>query len=202
MEIDFRNAKTRLCKEHKSISGLKIEPEWLIWFELYRDVFCDKLDSLGFTNEDDFVKLLETMDKYNNVGSFLYDGDAQQAEMAAYGLVVFDRILRAEAAHVNHFTVFCMHQELMECYSYHLKGFYEDGIKINRKVELAAAGAIGGKNKNENHNKLRNWVKKNMGNRPTTKVEARKLFAVLPQSLVAVSTDPVRFIHDVLREKD
>lgn len=201
MELDLSNARTRLCKEYKSITGLKIEPEWSIWFELYREYFCDKLNSLGFTNEDDFVKLLEVMGQHENVGSFLYDEDEQEAELAAFGLILFDRILRAEAANVNHAKVFAMHQELMECARMVNKDWYDEGIKIDRKALLSAVGSIGGKAKNKKHEALRNWVKERMGNRPKTMNEAEKLFKELPPHLVDVSERPARFIYDVLREK-
>lgn len=130
MGFDFSNARTRLDREYRSISGLKIEPEWDGWFEAYRDVFCEKLDSLGFTNEADFVALLVRMDEYNSVGEFLFDEDQQQAEMAAFGLVVFDRILRAEAANVSHSDVFSMHDALVECYGFEVRSCYRKNLSL------------------------------------------------------------------------
>lgn len=125
MYSNFDNAKTRLCKEYKSIRGMAIDPEWWIWFELYRDAFVTRLDKLGITDEGDFVTLLQNMDQYENVGSFLCDVELQQAELAAFGLIVFDRIMRAEKAGVNHAEVFAMHQDLIECYTPEIVDLYK-----------------------------------------------------------------------------
>jgi len=112
----FDNARTNLWNL-LSISGLDIEEDWLTYFEMYRDVFMGRLDQLGITNEDDFVALLKTMDQYGTMGWVLCDDASQQAEYAAYGLIVFDRLMRAEKAGVSHAEFFNMTQELLECHT-------------------------------------------------------------------------------------
>lgn len=201
MNFDFTNARTRLGEEYKSISGLKIDLEWSVWFELYREVFCEKLDSLGFTNEADFVALLVRMDEYNNIGEFLIDQEKQQAEMAAYGLVVFDRILRSEAANVSHFAVFCMHQELHECYGFALREFYEYGVNLNRKVALTTAGRAGGNAKAARFEKLKEWIlREAAGSHKPDKELARELSNKLPEHLFGISKEPERYIYEVIRK--
>lgn len=158
MRDDFSNAKRYLCVDYRSISGLEIEPEWAVWFELYRDAFVAELESQGFTSDSDFARLLSDMDEYNDVGSFLGDPDEQRADMAAYGLIVFDRILRAEAAKVDHFSVFCMHQELMECYGFALKDHYLSGVIRKQKLAFKAIGLNGLKSRHGRFKGLRNWA--------------------------------------------
>lgn len=118
MEVDYSNARTRVCNEYKSISGLDMG-EWASWFELYCHGFMDKLDLLGFTDEADFVALLVKMDKYPDIGYFMFEDIKSKnylAEVSAYGLVVFDRIVRSDIAKLSHQDLFGMHMELVECY--------------------------------------------------------------------------------------
>ncbi len=115
MKIDLTNAKNRLCKEYKTVSGLEIPDRWITWFELYRDDFIEELEKFGFGDEAKFDRLILEMNEFDNVGSFLDEYELQRAELAAFGLILFDRILRAESTSVNHADLFAMHEALVEC---------------------------------------------------------------------------------------
>ncbi|MHB8949176.1 MAG: hypothetical protein ACYC4S_08950 [Rhodoferax sp.] len=200
MDVDFSNAKTRLCQEYKTISGLTIDLDLSSWFEMYRDVFCDKLESMGFTSDADFEQLLTSMNQYENVGSLLFD-EENQVEMAAFGLIMFDRIIRAMAEKTSHSSLFLMHEDLFICFGFALKEFYEEGVSLERRSALSAAGSKGGKTKHKNHAMLRSWVMENSNDRtPKDRKTAVALVKKLPAHLADVSDNPERFVFDVLRE--
>ena len=129
--------------------------EWWLWFETYAHAFVDKLDSLGVKDEADFVALLVRMDQYIYLGDLLYDEEKQGAEIAAYGLIAFDRMVRADISTISHPDLFAMHAELMECYGYVTKN------------EASSLFALKGANKRhaENRamkNQVSEWLNTNM----------------------------------------
>jgi len=197
MVDDFSNAKAFLCDELRSVSGLKIAPEWLVWSEMYGHAFVEKLEAKGFGSPSEFAKLLTRMDGFNNVGEFLYEAEEQEAEMAAYGLLVFDRILRAESAKVDHWSVFAMHQELIECYQFVVRDFFSS-VRRNQAV---AAGAKGGKARAAKYEPIETWgVREAAKMRGPMSEIARKLALKLPKDLLGISDDPERRIYEALRK--
>lgn len=115
MDLEFKNARRYLLEEVKTISGLDDKYGWL---EVYRGEFCDKLDLLGITSDEDYSSILTRMNKYSSVGNFLYDANSQLAELSAFGLILFDRLSFAEANEMTYDEFFGLHQELFECYLY------------------------------------------------------------------------------------
>lgn len=119
MKSGFQNARANLWDNYKTISGL--DPgNYASWYEAYRDVFCDKLTALGCTTDDDYSYILSRMNACSSVGDFL-GKDPEQAHLAAFGLILFDRIIRAIAANASHETVFQIHEDLAECFTYVLE---------------------------------------------------------------------------------
>lgn len=117
MKSGFENARANLWDNYKTISGL--DPgNYSTWYEVYRDVFCDKLTALGCTTDDDYSCILSRMNECFGVGDFLSDPKLQAAELAAFGLISFDRIIQAIADKASHETIFQIHEDVAECFTY------------------------------------------------------------------------------------
>ena len=162
MKLDFSNAGTKLGKEYRSVSGLEIDDRWALWFELYCHAFLQKLESLGFTNDADLERLLDHMNQYDDLGDFICQ-DHEHHELAAYGLVVFDRMLRAETK-VSNFEFFNLHSELTECFVSMEKDFIEERLKLSRSELLSGYAK---KRHAENHATkaaVFDWLDSNMAN--------------------------------------
>lgn len=125
MGNDFSNARRYLSDELKSISGVSIPLKWSSWFEAYCHTFLLELASQGFGDDRALAELLSAMNKFDSVGDFLYDEDKQRVELAAFGLILFDRILHVDMATVDHANLFLLHHELMECYRFALDDHFE-----------------------------------------------------------------------------
>ena len=134
MELGFRNARENLCHNYKTVSGL--DPgDYSTWYEVYRDVFCDKLKALGCTTDEDYSYVLTRMNKCSGVGDFLADPPQQLIELAAFGLISFDRIVRAIASNASHEKVVQIHEDLAECCMYVLE---DVGLKMRARAGAKA----------------------------------------------------------------
>ena len=114
-----------MCDEYRSISGVSIPLKWSSWFEAYCHTFLLELESRGVGDDRALAELLSVMNKFDSVGDFLYAEDKQRVELAAFGLILFDRILHVDMATVDHANLFLLHHELMECYQFALKDHFE-----------------------------------------------------------------------------
>lgn len=109
-------------EDQKTISGVKVTGNYSSWFEHYSETFYEALCSLGYTPDNGQDDLLNRMTKFSNAGEFLRRGYGQKAEMAAFGLIMFDRLVRAEAESKSYQDVFVIHEALSECCGYVLDG--------------------------------------------------------------------------------
>ncbi len=117
MKLGFENAREHLWHNYKTVSGL--DPgSYFNWYEMYRNAFCDQLTELGFKTDDDYSRILTQMNKCSGIGDFLEEPKQQIAELAAFGLISFDRIIQAITHNASHQEIFDMHEGLAECLSY------------------------------------------------------------------------------------
>jgi hypothetical protein len=120
MELDFTNAKQNLYNEYKTASGADIPDELTVYYELYRDVFCDAIEvELLLGCEFDFCKLLENASRaeyFFDLSDLIGELPHQLAHIAAFGLVVFDRLVRARTGTTDLDDFFFKHEMLFECF--------------------------------------------------------------------------------------
>lgn len=122
MDIDYKNALTRLVDEYQTISGLEVSSGMSGFFELYRDAFLDALADDGIGTDDALVVILERQADYQYVGEFLTEPKEQVRDLAAFGLILFDRMARLGQGPCDPETYFVMHEQLFECYEYVTRG--------------------------------------------------------------------------------
>ena len=80
------------------------------------------------------------MDQYSHVGDFLYDEKSQLAEIAAFGLILFERILQAEADKESYEDYFYKNFQLSECERYVLQSDAKLGMQSEAQRTLAIRG--------------------------------------------------------------
>ena len=107
----FADAKKNIY-ELKTISGFE---DKFLYFESFRDEFCDALEAHGCISDQDYSVLLSEMNGYSHVGDMLYNEKDQKAELAAYGLILYERLTLAEAEKISYIDFFSMHEELALC---------------------------------------------------------------------------------------
>jgi hypothetical protein len=117
MSIDFSNAWTCVNDELKTVSGLKVVDPYIGWFEIYCVDFAQVLEQHGYTSDFAWASLLEEMDRFDSFGEAVNSPTNEDLEMAAFGLILFDRILRAESNGTDYEDLFVMHEELHVCHS-------------------------------------------------------------------------------------
>ena len=118
MSIDLSRAWSRLRDEYKTISGAEIDEEYGGYFEMYRDMFLDRLHESGCTDAKSLESALNEVIEFENVGDFLGDPDAQLDMLAAFGLVMLDRIARLNWGRSDYSECFFLHEALFECFEY------------------------------------------------------------------------------------
>jgi len=121
MDSIFQYARTHLFDNYKMANGDEVAIDFCTWYEIYRDPFCDALELLGFKTDEDYSALLAQMNQSSDVGEFLYDELKQQAEIAAFGLVLLCRLNEEIQARVTNKTIydfFWQHEQLFECFTY------------------------------------------------------------------------------------
>lgn len=139
MATSFLNARENLWVKLTTISGIDCGDEFYAWYDLYTNEFCKQLSKSGFNTDAEYSEILTRINEYSHVGEFLFDEDKQLADLAAFGLVLFERIIQAIANQASHETVFDMHEELAECLSYVVAGTGARGMA--RKAALARHAA-------------------------------------------------------------
>ena len=73
------------------------------------------------------------MNGYADVGSFLYNEKEQKAELAAFGLILYERLTLAKTEKISYKDFFQMHEGLAECLSY-----ITDGESVSARARAAA----------------------------------------------------------------
>jgi hypothetical protein len=193
--MDFPNARTNLLESKKTISGFSPGKGFETWCQEYTSVFCQQLADLGLTTDEEYSAVMTRMNEYYGVGDFIFDDKKQRAEIAAFGLILFERIVLAEVNQDSHDCIFDWHENLTECYSYVID-------EIDLRSRAIGAGARGGKARAEKYELLKTWaLEKSSAMRGDDKGIARKLAALLPPHFSDVSKDPERLIYDALRAK-
>lgn len=195
MKLSFPNARANLWENLTTISGLDPGGNFYAWYDMYTDEFCKQLTSLECTSDEDYSVILTRMNEFSHVGEFLCDEKTQLAELAAFGLILFERIIQAIADKDSHEAVFDMHEGLAECLAYVMEGA---GIRSRAR----AAGLLGGRTRAGKYEPLKIWaLEKASVMRGDDKGIARRLLAELPSHLALVSDDPERLIYDALRAR-
>jgi hypothetical protein len=139
MEFDLFKIRDNLWLNYKTVSGLPVKGEGLgSWYEMYLNVFCDELDAMRVTTDADYAALFGQMIQYKYVGDFLTDENLQRSELAAFGLIVFDRLYQMEKdippIPSDFGKISFAFQQMFECYEY---------ISLrNARSNLAKKGAM------------------------------------------------------------
>lgn len=109
----FSNAKQHIYAL-KTVSGAE---DSLGFFEIYRDVFCEYLEAQGCKSDESYSSLLSSVNGYEGVGDFMCSemDVSQKMELAAFGLVLYDRLLRAAENRASYVDFFLISSDLSEC---------------------------------------------------------------------------------------
>jgi hypothetical protein len=160
----------------------------------------DKLESGGYSNDLDFENLLIHMNQFKSVGEFIWTvSDEQTIELAAYGLIVFDRLHNADK-NMSHIDLFDLFTELQECFSFSGREFILEGVALQRKEGHSLAGKKGADRKHAGTRALTEWaLAKALISSGDDKKIAKTLRGQLPDHLKKASVDPERLIYDALR---
>lgn len=116
MTIDLSKAWNRIKIEDKTISGL--DPDFDNYFEMYRDTFMEKLSDLGCHDSPSLEAALRDVIEFENVGDFLADPPEQLKTLAAFGLVLLDRIALTGWGKFDYQKCFFLHEQMFECFDY------------------------------------------------------------------------------------
>ncbi len=141
MSFDLLDAKDNLYNL-RTISGLIPDGTMNGWIEMFREPFLDKLESLGFNTSAELAGVLDRMIDYEDAGEFLlWPESNQDCEMSAFGLILFDRLVRLRNSNAP--VDDCLNKlfQLFECYGYVLRDDRKS-LKFFR-TEFARAGALG-----------------------------------------------------------
>ena len=135
---NFSNARTILwTTTDKTASGMNLEgTHYGNYHEGYRDDFCDMLTRQGYLTDADYSFILSQMDEYSDVGDFRAGGDIDQlAEVAAFGLILFERLVQAETDKVSYEDYFWLHEQLCEC-AHHIAAS-QNRERVARRAAIA-----------------------------------------------------------------
>lgn len=112
---DFRDAKKNLWGLKKTASGMALDDtHYSFPHECLRTSSCVLLDLLGCKSAKDYSVIFTRMNEFVHVGQFWDDDNPQLADIAAYGLIMFERIMQAEADKASYEEYFLLHEQLSE----------------------------------------------------------------------------------------
>lgn len=119
MAIDFKSARKNCWETDKTVGGVSLAGHpYDIYYDGYRHCFCNQLDLMGYGSDQDYCDILTQMNEHLTVGSFLSDETQQLAELSAFGLLTFERLVLAEARNAPYEEIFRLHEALCECQLY------------------------------------------------------------------------------------
>jgi hypothetical protein len=95
----------------KSISGFSIYELSDLPIEAYRDTFLEVLDG----DPRRAVVLLEQMQMLDSVGDFIGGSANQQFELAAFGLILMDRLIQNKVDRKDGWESMFLYEQMMEC---------------------------------------------------------------------------------------
>lgn len=97
-------------------TGNEIRPELEDYFETYRERFLEILDAcVPGGSSNDFSEIFTKADQHSSIGDFLGDDTAQYPLLAAFGLVLFDRI-NSDWDILDKAELFFLHEQIFECF--------------------------------------------------------------------------------------
>jgi hypothetical protein len=112
---DFRDARKNLWGLKKTASGMALDgTHYSFLHECLRASNCVLLDLLGCKSAKDYSAIFTRMNEFSHVGEFWDDENPQLADIAAYGLIMFERIMQAEADKASYEDYFLLHEQLSE----------------------------------------------------------------------------------------
>lgn len=124
-----------MCFEYKTLSGKDGRECPGGYFELYRDTFFGVVDVNGDLPPDALTALLKWANDNEDLGSFLTEPQEQLIELAAFGLVLLDRIAMLGWGRLDFERCFVLHEQLFECFDY----VSDATRKVDRARRAAAA---------------------------------------------------------------
>lgn len=124
MEKIFDFDTYSLFEANGTICGFKTnDKSYSGWEDMYAGQAAMTLKKFGVTTDAEINALIRIMMSFKDVGEFLLtDYKSQLPEIAAFSLVLFDRIVGAEKYGFTFEEVFVMHEGLQECYGYLIEG--------------------------------------------------------------------------------
>lgn len=134
-EFDFENY--RFYEATTTISGFEVwGSSYIGWEEAYHGNAALVFQKHGITTDFEINTLIDKMIRFDDAGEFLLtQTQTQLPEIAAFCLVLFDRIVCAEKNGYTFEEVFVMHEALQECNGYLLEG--DDRKEFARKAAFA-----------------------------------------------------------------
>ncbi len=208
MKRNYSNAYHNLWNEYLTGSGVEIPDRFSLWFELYRDQFLDKLESIE-KNIDAINLIIESVHndllQYDFLGYHLYgmapedlgpEEINEKARSAAYGIILLDDIIDLYKNPFDPAAMFACHQSLIEAAQYCGIILYRETLDKRR---LSDAGRNGGKAKNKPAAELKAWATEQANNLKMTDLEAAEyLAASIPEHLADASKNPRQLIYRAL----
>lgn len=121
-EFDFENY--RFYEGTTTISGFEVSgSSYVGWEEAYHGNAAFVFQKHGITTDFEINTLIKKMICFDDAGEFLLtETKTQLPDIAAFCLVLFDRIVCAEKYGLTFEEVFVMHEALLECNGYLFEG--------------------------------------------------------------------------------
>src|SRR5690606_31251909 len=92
MDVNFLLARARMFEGYETLSGIDGAECPGGYFELYRNLFFEVLDTHGEMSQEVLANNLSSMNQWDYVGEFLEEPNAQIIELCAFGLILLDRM--------------------------------------------------------------------------------------------------------------
>jgi hypothetical protein len=118
MKPDFKSAWTTTCDGKVTLSGIELDTHVGTTIEVYRLVFLEHLETSAFNTDEALEPLLEEMNEFMYVGDFLAQPESQLNELAAFGIILIDRIALTGWGKYDYEACFDFHEQLFECYEH------------------------------------------------------------------------------------
>jgi len=119
MKLDLSKARSHIY-DYRTISGLSGDGDCSDWFEMYNTIFIEDLAKRGYSSDAEIALILAEVIGYPYVGDAL--DHPKPAGVAAFGLVLLDRIAATEWGRKDGTQCFHLHEHMYECFERVLHG--------------------------------------------------------------------------------
>ena len=206
MTLDLSNAYRNLLNL-KTASGLEIPDDMSPWFESYTNAFLNVLTNSGY-NENEIniiVKIIHEDSEQYSYNNQLARSDPrdfgpeeinEKHRCAAYGLLVFDEIIRLFKNPTDQSLIFAYHELLIESAQHCNIVIYSETLDKSRMSNI---GSLGGINRHQPTAKLKAWaLQQPEALRMPAREASEYLSARIPAHLADASKNPEQLIYRAL----